>query len=121
MIVFEDNIRVNFVDINNVFVGYGLEQDCCENAGYFINEKELDNIPENHSLENSVLKEYVFDTKYFKEVLDVSKHDGSMVRFKLIALNHPDLFLHLYNYHNGYYGHGFESKIGDQKWMDGIL
>ena len=35
MKIFEDNIKVNFVDENNVFVGYDMRQSCCEQAGYF--------------------------------------------------------------------------------------
>lgn len=45
----------------------------------------------------------------------------AMVKFKLIAENMPSLFLHLFNCHNGYYGHGFEAKIGDETWKEGTL
>ena len=31
--------KVNFVDGNDVFVGYDLGQCCCENADWFISEK----------------------------------------------------------------------------------
>lgn len=46
---------------------------------------------------------------------------GRMVAFKLTALGKPDLFLHLYNAHNGYYGHGFEVKHGGEVVEDDTL
>ena len=30
--------KVNFVDENNVVLGYDMSQDCCERAGWFIAE-----------------------------------------------------------------------------------
>ena len=111
--------KVNFVDKNNVFVGYDLSQSCCESAGWFINEKECDNV---ESQKDFDLQEYIFDTSYFKEVQNAREFDeGGLVLFKLTAENKPSLFLHIYNSHNGYYGHGFESKIGDVSWKNGVL
>ncbi len=121
--------KVNFVDNNNVFVGYNMGQSCCENAGWFISDTEEEKIYDEkfNSVSRQEYKEdglagYTFDTKYFKEIDNGSQFDsGGMVRFRLTATNKPTLYLHLYNCHNGYYGHGFESKIGDQKWKEGTL
>ena len=118
--------KVNFVDENNVFVGYDLGQDCCENANWFIADA-----PKNEILENDKsrdVSEYQFDTSYFKRI-DGSGYagetsyidGGGMVIFRLKAKNKPDIYLHLFNCQNGYYGHGFEAKIGDEKWKDGLL
>ncbi len=30
-------------------------------------------------------------------------------------------YLHLYNYHNGYYGHGFQFKVGEKVIAEGGL
>jgi len=30
-------------------------------------------------------------------------------------------YIHLYNFHNGYYSHGFELNVGGQIVQDGIL
>lgn len=118
---------INFVDEKNVFVGYDMEQSCCENANWFISNKE-----ENQPMEgNGILDKldlYNFDIKYFVEVEgkldedDMSWLDsGGMVRFKLISEGKSDLFLHLYNSHNGYYGHGFEFKVGEKIKKKGSL
>ena len=32
---------INFVDENNVFVGYDLEQQCCEEADWFFTDNNL--------------------------------------------------------------------------------
>jgi hypothetical protein len=126
--IFHNEDKVNFVDINNVFVGYDLYPDCCEHADWFISKTEDKDAP----LENNQIKEglddYIFDTKYFVDVeLDKDEYgytcleDGGMVRFKLIAKDKPDLFLHLYNSQNGYYSHGFQATIGDILWRNGTL
>jgi len=120
--------KVNFVDANNVLVGYDTTQNCCEQAGWFISEKE-----DNEILETGIydLEPYSFDTSYFVEVepkmhgnkdyLYSCLDSGSMVRFKLVAPNKADLFLHIYNSHNGYYSHGFISNINGKSWKEGYL
>lgn len=120
------NSKVNFVDINNVLVGYDTEQNCCEKADYFISDKEENEDKDSQGVLTG-LEDYIFDTSYFKEVEPKADKygscldSGSMVRFKLISQGKPDLFLHLYNSHNGYYGHGFEFKIGDVIKQEGSL
>jgi hypothetical protein len=118
--------KVNFVDENNVFVGYDTDQSCCEHADYFISDKEENEDRDNQGILEG-LEDYIFDTNYFKEVEPKADNYGScldagrMVRFKLVANNKPDLYLHLYNSHNGYYGHGFEFGIGTEVKQSGNL
>jgi hypothetical protein len=117
--------KVNFVDKNNVFVGYDLSQDCCEDANWFISDIAEDavyseNGYEKRKIENPEVEEYVFDTTYFKQIQPDELDKGEMVIFKLINMDKV-LYLHLYNAHNGYYGHGFDAKIGDTSWQDGCL
>ncbi len=112
--------RVNFVDSNNVFVGYGMQQDCCEFAGWFISSQPektfTQNMMEGKCPENKFdVSEYVFDPNYH-EVYKVSRVDSSyediyVAVFKLVHKNKPPLFLHLFNEHNGYYGHGFTFNL----------
>lgn len=110
--------KVNFVDDSNVLVGYDTDQCCCEDAGYFISDKE-ENENKNDNGISDGLDGYVFDKSYFAEVVPKRNEYGScldcggMVRFKLVCNGKPDLYLHLFNVHNGYYGHGFEFKMGD--------
>jgi len=109
--------KVNFVDKNNVVVGYDMDQSCCERADWFISDKITLSISENQAHNDSVLEDYVFDKEFFKEV-DYIKNEkddwneldeGGMVIFRL-SNGENELFLHLFNCHNGYYYHGFEMK-----------
>ena len=108
--------KVNFVDINNVFVGYELYQDCCENADWFISTTlSKDPYDTSSHVENPDLdlEPYSFDPNYLQELEAANLDEGRMVAFRLIAKGKPDLYLHLYNSHNGYYSHGFQVKHGD--------
>lgn len=116
---FDKDDKINFVDENNVFVGYDLSQGCCEHADWFISDKEEDTTSD--KAEKHDISTYVFDTKYFAEVVSKDVDEGGMVRFKLVSSDKPDLFLHLFNHHNGYYSHGFEATIEGEKWKDGYL
>ena len=118
--------KVNFVDENNVLVGYDMAQDCCENAGWFLSLTEDNEIKEDAVDE---VEGYCFDTEYFVNVDPKREEgdryscleDGGMVRFRLLCQGKPDVYLHLYNAHNGYYGHGFTAEIGGQNWKCGTL
>jgi hypothetical protein len=97
--------KTNFVDKNNVVVGFDDESQCCENFGWFCathpkfnncddDSKEADtegDLPETYDVEP-----YVFDTTF---------DDGGI--FRLTADGLPNVYLVLYNHHNGYYSHGF--------------
>ena len=108
MKVFEEfENKVNFVDDNDVYVGYDLGQDWCEHAGWFIQDK-IEKDTETNSLFCDLTK-YIFDKDFYEEIQDGD--GGGTAIFKLTAPNNkPDLYLHLFNVHNGYYGHGFTVK-----------
>ena len=119
--------KVNFVDDNNVFVGYDMEQDCCEQADWFIADEVAVKMPE--KLNNGEgLEGYSFDPNYMEEkdsleysdMEENSLDEGGMVVFRLFG-DGADKFLHLFNCHNGYYGHGFTFKIGDTVKHEGCL
>lgn len=113
--IFDRDSKVNFVDENNVVVGFDTCQSCCENFGWFFRSTEpvsvvidLDDQPD-----ATTLKAYSFDPDYFKEISGPDKYDDTNgVVFRLWADNQPDLFLVLYNSHNGYYSHGFNMDVG---------
>ena len=114
--------RVNFVDENDVFVGFVDESMCCEEHGYFIIDECRDDlsITEVRQLscdERGVAVEldgYVFDTTFNKgtDLLD-GFCECEMPTFRLTNGEGKEKFLCLYNLHNGYYSHGFE--FGNQK------
>ncbi len=110
--------KVNFVDKNNVCLGYDMGQCCCENADWFISDEE-EKIYDVDTTEFDV-EDFIFDPTYFKYVPCSGLDEGGMVRFRLVNGDN-ELFIHLYNCHNGYYGHGFEFKVGDEIRQEDIL
>lgn len=116
----KEDEKVNFVDINNVLIGYDMRQDCCEYADWFISETKED---KEKGRDKKIVdySGYVFDVTYFEEIDAPGGDAGKMVRFKLMADNKPDLYLHIFNCHNGYYGHGFEATINGKKWKNDYL
>lgn len=98
----------NFVDKNNVLVGYDTSQQCCEHAGWYIADRIRDDVNEDDSI-TSGLDGYVFDINFMElnHSIDHCCEGGGIVVFRLYEEGNPDLFLHLFNVHNGYYSHGF--------------
>lgn len=89
--------KVNFVDSNNVVLGYDMEQDCCEVAEWKMKP----------SRQEWQLTSYVFDTEYYDSG---GKDETYWVKFRLVSSdeNKPDVYITLKNTHNGFYAHGFK-------------
>ena len=120
--------KINFVDENNVFLGYDLTQSCCEYAGWFIKDDLTTEIPDKLEDFQKLADEgeYIFDKGYIKkfDASDSNKlEEGGMVVFKILrdGSYYGSKFLHIFNCHNGYYGHGFKFKIGDEEIETGCL
>lgn len=101
---------VNFIDRHDVYVGYDLEQSCCENADYYFILP--DGTETEHGLEESPLEEFVFDTSFTHTSGYGSGGDGGQAKFRLTKGN-QEAFLIIFNDHNGYYSHGFIFSHGD--------
>jgi hypothetical protein len=116
--------KINFVDENNVFLGYDLDQSCCEYADWFIDDMSWQTqLPENISnyQKTEGYDGWLFDTEFRQEVSNIKDMDeGSMVIFK-ITKDGREKFIHIFNCHNGYYGHGFDFKIEDTIIESGTL
>jgi len=107
--------KVNFIDSNNVILGYDLGQNCCEHAFWTISETPDGKNPI-HEGDNAAVKEieldgYCFDPNYCQRHDDEGGEEY-VATFKLVGDQWdkpklPDLFLRLENHHNGYYSHGF--------------
>jgi hypothetical protein len=107
--------KVNFVDENNVYLGYDMSQDCCEEANWFISDTVCEK-PMDRNIDEVDLSDWVFDTSYFKQIVSDDEYlfdGGGMVVFRIVN-GENEKFIHLYNIHNGYYGHGFDFKINDK-------
>ena len=104
---------LNFVDENNVFVGFDNYQSCCEEFGWVITEN-ADEVADYYSLisekdsSSYCLEDYIFNQKYIKEGRDSVTFD--LIDKHKIKCN---LYLTLYNYHGCYYKHGFEFVNAD--------
>jgi len=106
--------KVNFIDSNNVILGYDLYQNCCEDAFWTISENKDGSDPIYGSGkfegEEIALWSYVFDPDFYERDDDESREQYVAI-FKLvdwtIAKKRPDLYIRLENHHNGYYSHGF--------------
>jgi len=116
--------KINFVDRNNVVVGLDAHQSCCESFGWILTiglPKPLEiGYKDPKALED--LDAFVFattSTPIKDAVGDV--YAGGSISFRLVADGKADRYLTLYNYHNGYYSHGFDMKDGDNTVVSGVL
>ena len=132
MRIFETNDdwcqRINFVDRNNLLVGFNNSQNCCERFGYSLSSQDTINlvpfhdeatdeynddyglkIPDEVGPSDEELEPFVFD-RSFHEVrqLDPGYNCANVAVFRLLNDRGRELFLYLYNQHNGYYSHGFD-------------
>lgn len=125
MKIFDSDTKINFVDDNNVMVGYDTNQQCCESAYYYFSR-----VPGGPKIKvtDEQLQDYQFDINYRKYVnyldhdVEGERGDGlySAIAFRLNS-SQKTLYLMLYNCHNGYYSHGFEMRVNGQVIDDGRL
>lgn len=120
MKIFESEWKINFVDDNNVLVGFDNCQNCCENFGYTLTRK----VPNDGCIESEHRLDpegFQFDTGFiFSQEKTEMWEEGGMVTFKMTKGDEV-MYLNLYNHHNGFYSHGFEMKINDQVERSGSL
>jgi hypothetical protein len=106
------NSSVNFVDQNNTLIGYDMSRCCCENADWFISEDQTTKQDTCKNDNHYDLSEYSFCRDFGIQQSDFDDLDeGDSVVVKMIAANKEPLYLHIYNCHNGYYGHKMEYTI----------
>lgn len=134
MEIFEKDGKINFVDENNVVVGFDYGQSCCEYFGYFFSSgiptkdfmAEYVNLSYNtpNIMPHPETNEYVFDPDFFQRI-DWGGNETTIVIFKLVEkcrltngkvnkglCRFRDIYLVLHNTHNGYYAHGFNMNVG---------
>lgn len=148
MRIFEKECKINFVDEADVYVGYDTGLLCCEDWGYFFSnsppppsgtnwrgyeDRRIELNPED-------LEPFFFDPEFF--VLNPwDASDSGHVAFRLVRRRRTDretrhkhreavsegggyfeeIFLVLYNFHNGYYSHGFKCTVGDKVIQEGSI
>ncbi|WNL63367.1 hypothetical protein [Citrobacter phage Tr1] len=104
---------VNFIDKNDNFVGFDMNSQCCEQYGWFFAREifNVDDIQSEDEMTEEQLKGYFFDTTF------VDTSDSDCVVFKIINEHGSVAFLHLFNDHNGYYSHGWESSFNGKGYI----
>jgi hypothetical protein len=110
---------INFVDHNNCFVGFRYEQNCCEEFGYKISKKcpktfeEIDSLKD---FDEKLMSEYSFDTSFELSLCGGDDyHEKNAATFRAVDKNSNEIFITIWNNHNGYYSHGWKfSKDGKE-------
>lgn len=121
MIEFNTEGKINFVDNNDVLVGFSLVEHCCEYFGWFYSLAPPKSIDDADVIEPENLENYIFDSNFFQEVNDEAVvHEGGMVTFKLTN-EQKVLYLSLFNTHNGHYTHGFHVTVSGKNLNEGAL
>ncbi len=119
--------KVNFIDEDNVILGYELEQSCCENTFWTISTEPDGGNPlyrgDDSESQEIELEGYRFDPEFFQKEENEGEECYAAI-FKLVGPRYladalPDLYLRLENHHNGYYSHGFTFRGG--RVIQGIL
>jgi hypothetical protein len=115
----QENDSINFVDSNNVVVGFDTMQDCCEWATAYIIGSDGKCIFEMDEWNNKeiIIEGMEFDPSYFEELTGLDCDGGGAVGFRLIK-GEEEFMLVLKNVHNGYYQHGFSMKVGEEVVME---
>ncbi|MGL6228615.1 MAG: hypothetical protein ACRC3J_05305 [Culicoidibacterales bacterium] len=113
MHIFNRKGKINFIDDNNVFVGWDESNQCCEYARWlFVTEIPKANEMLDAYDTHKTIKD--FHELVFKHTtpikVDCSHHEDSAIALPLCmpGVNQPiKAYLILANKHSGYYSHGF--------------
>lgn len=124
MKIFEKDDRVNFVDSNDVFLGYEIEQKCCESHGWFI----IDELLTKHDFREDTVEQHsdfdgwLFDRDFYL-TYSHEKEDGREIGTVVFRIKkgEEEKYIYIFNEHNGYYAHGFSFKVGERTVYDDQL
>lgn len=119
--------KVNFVDENNVVLGYDMAGQCCESFGWFIADRVVSNMKDrdglNQTFNEDDYTDWRFDPRFFQSGESPESYDiESMAIFRIVnQTTGESRYIHLYNVHNGYYSHGFTFNQSDKTIQRGSL
>ncbi len=118
---------MNFVDDNNVFVGFDYSSSCCESFGWRVcDENPCGKEVFQEESGQTEWPSFQFDPEFFQEAPEGDDEGGTAV-FRLIrecpiSGIKEEKWLQIWNYHNGYYSHGFEFGVqGGITYHEGSL
>lgn len=115
--------KLNVVDSNNNLVGFDMGDACCAHGGYFISETKCSkDFRDQVGISDTDYPKYVFDTDFFESIDHIDDERERAVIFRMRPEygwgeeeNGKDLYLHLFNTHNGYYSKGFKASFNEIK------
>ena len=113
MLIKEEGSKTNFIDKFDNFVGYDSFQSCCEYFGWYIS----DVISSDNDDADFPVEGFYFDASVPPAEVEGKYDSGGCIAFTLINDSGEKLYLHLFNYHNGYYAHGWESSFSDGGYL----
>lgn len=105
----------NFIDENDIFVGFNTEFQCCENFGWYFKDNDCiddaEALSENEDVVSKIdfdMEGWVFDTSYceWKDYDTKTFTCVDAVVFRIIKED-QEKFLFLFNVGNGMYAHDF--------------
>ena len=108
---------INFVDDNNVLVGFEMDQSCCEDFGWYF---EFSDGSRTEDCDKDIdLDGFQFDSNFHK----ISRNDYDYEQSATFRLTNGDeeIELVLYNHHNGYYSHGFKIEEDGKTIIEGSI
>lgn len=110
---------INWVDDDNRLVGFDYEVECCENFGYFFSKAET---TEEAIVEDENQKSNEFPKTGMENARFAKKNPEIFDSHAFFEIENSEWkFLVLYNFHNGYYAHGFSvSQNGKEIFFDSI-
>lgn len=138
---FHKDNKINFIDQNDVLVGFDNQGGCCERFGYYYARNIADLTKLRDQIRTRVnkhegywsssmgfedasvdLEVYSFDPGFFlHDSADYNGDSFDLAIFKLIDGQHNQLYLVLFNSQNGYYSHGFEFSNQGKITQQGTL
>ena len=122
MRIFNVDGKTNFVDDNNVFVGFDKEGFCCERFGYTFTMFIPEDMNSLYSdVKESILEGYNFDRNFIKDLPHPEHYENGGAKCFRLENNGEEVYLTIYNYHNGYYSHGFEFVDDEEIIEEGRL
>lgn len=110
---------INFIDENDVYVGWDDNASCCEDVGYAISDEPdtpYEVLAEQSSADGD-LTGFVFNIipgmSSVNEVYCDCLDGGGQISIEIVHPEKGIKYLHLYNAHNGYYGHEYLFAKGE--------
>lgn len=104
---------INWVDDENRLVGYDYETHCCENFGYFFSKAQH---PIEAIKEEKTKTRYEFPEAGMENARFAKKKPKIFISYAVFEIENSEWkYLVLYNFHNGYYEHGFSVSQNEKE------